>query len=58
MIQVKKNKTMQWFHTLTRTEQQAIVRIAVKKREVMKAHKEEEAKRKKQRQEKMIHDTG
>ena len=54
MIQVRK-KTMQWSHNLTRTEQQAIVRIALKKREVMKAYKEEETKRKK-RQEKMIHE--
>ena len=55
MIQVKKNKTMQWFHMLPQTEQQTIVRLAVKKRgEVMKAYKEEETKRKKERQGKMI----
>lgn len=55
MIQVKKNKTMQWFHKLPQAEQQTIVRLAVKKRgEVMKAYKEEEIKRKKERQDKMI----
>ena len=49
MIQVKKNKTMQWFHMLPQTEQQTIVRLAVKKRgEVIKAYKEEETKRKKE----------
>ena len=42
---------------VSQTTEQAIVRIAIKKRgEVMKAYKEEEALRKKQRQEKMIHE--
>ena len=55
MIQVKKNKMMQWFHKLAQVEQQAIVKLAVKKRgQVMKAYKEEEATRKKERQDNMI----
>ena len=31
MVQVKKNKTMQWFHKLPQIQQQTIVKLAVKK---------------------------
>ena len=58
MIQVKKkNKTMQWYYKLPQEQQQNLVKLAVMKRtEVMRDYKEEEMKRKKARQAKMVHE--
>ena len=57
LVQVKKNKTIQWFQQLPREQQHSVVELAVQKRaQVAKQHKEEEAIQSIQRREKMVHD--
>ena len=54
MIQVKKNKTIQWLQDLSSTEQDKVVELAVRWRaEVSKESKEEDLKNSNQRREKM-----
>lgn len=55
LIQVKKNKTMQWFEQLPKEKQDSIVELAIRRRaEVAKQYKKEEAIRSAQRREKMV----
>ena len=55
LIQVKKNKTMQWLNQLPHDQQRTIVKLAIQRRgEVAKHFKEEEALRSRQRREKMV----
>ena len=57
LIQVKKNKTIEWFKQLSKERQHSIVELAVRRRaEVAKRYKEEEAIRSLQRHEKMLRD--
>ena len=57
LIQVKKNKTIEWFKQLSKERQHSIVELAVRRRaEVAKRYKEEEAIRSLQRREKMLRD--
>ena len=54
MIQVKKNKTIQWLQDLSSTEQDKVVELAVRRRaEVSKESKQEDLKNSNQRREKM-----
>ena len=55
LIEVKKNKTMEWFQLLSKEQQHSIVKLAVhRKAEVAKRYKEEEASRSLQRRENMV----
>lgn len=55
LIQVKKNKTMQWLHGLPHDQHDAIIELAIKRRvAVAKLYKEADAERSKQRREKMV----
>ena len=55
LIQVKKNKTMRWFHQLSSSEQKSIANLAVKRRaEVARLDKAAAAQRSKARREKMV----
>ena len=57
LIQVKKNKTMRWFHQLSSSEQKSIANLAVKRRaEVARLDKAAAAQRSKARREKMVRD--
>ena len=57
LIQVKKNKTIQWFQQLPKKQQHSIVELAINRRaEVAKRYKEEEAIRSLKRREKMVRD--
>ena len=57
LIQVKKNKTMQWFHNLPEDQRSFIVHLAVRRRrEVMKQIKEEDRVRSRKRRDKLIHE--
>ena len=54
MIQVKKNKTIEWLHELPSTEQDKVVELAVARRaQVSKESKEEDLRNSNQRREKM-----
>ncbi len=55
LVQVKKNKTMQWFHQPPRDQQSTIIDLAIKRREeVAKLYKKEVTRISKQRREKMV----
>ena len=54
LIQVKKNKTMQWFHKLPEDRRASIVHK--RRRQVAKQIKEEDMRRSKKRREKMVHE--
>ena len=57
LIQVKKNKTMTWFHQLSSREQKSIVHLAMKRRaEVARLDKAAASQRSKARREKMVRD--
>lgn len=54
MIQVKKNKTIKWIHDLPSTEQDKVVKLAVRRRaKVFKESKEEDLRNGNQRREKL-----
>lgn len=55
LIQVKKNKTIEWFQQLSKEQQHSVVELAIHRRaEVAKQYKDQEAIRRVQRREKML----
>jgi len=56
LIQVKKNKTMEWLYQLPHDQRKTIVELAIKRRRELAKHLKEEVLRSRQRREKMVNE--